>query len=121
MNRFFIDGMGWESGKEHLSMAKGAADYVLLVNHDKGMLMARGLARCISDSENPLYDNGYARDHAFELISVRGLCPGDLLQYIFEHDWLPDAVFPGTDDRLTVAANRDFIARCYLQQYYRGD
>lgn len=121
MNRFFIDGMGWEAGKEHLQMAKGASDYILLVNPEKGMLMARGIARCVSDPDNPLYDSGYAREHAFELLTMRGLCPGDLLQFIFEHDWLPDAVFPGTDDKTTVAENRDFIARCYLQQYYRGD
>lgn len=121
MNRFFVDALGWEDGIEHLSQAKGAHDYILLVTHDKGMLMARDIARCVKSPANPLYDASYARKHAFELLSERGVCPGDLLRYIFEHDWLPDAVFPGTEDYSLVADNRDFIARCYLQIYYRGD
>ncbi|MDE6559546.1 MAG: DUF3843 family protein [Muribaculaceae bacterium] len=56
-----------------------------------------------------------------DLITERGLCPADLLHYIFEHDALPDAHFPGSDDYVLVDKNRDFIARCYLQKYYRGD
>jgi hypothetical protein len=121
MNRFFIEALGWEQGEEHLAQAKGAHDYILFVTRNKGMLMARDIARCVKAPGNPLYDAGYAADHAFELLSERGCCPGDLLRYIFAHDWLPDAVFPGTTDRLLVHMNRDFIARCYLQIYYRGD
>ncbi|MDE7179756.1 MAG: DUF3843 family protein [Muribaculaceae bacterium] len=121
MNTFFIEALGWEKNVEHLSQAKGAHDYVLMVNPKKGMLMARDIARCIAAPGNPLYDEDFARTHAFYLLSVRGLCPGDLLQYIFKNNWLPDAMFPGSDDADLVHDNRDFIARCYLQFYYRGD
>lgn len=121
MNRFFIEALGWEQGEEHLAQAKGAHDYILFVTRNKGMLMARDIARCVKAPGNPLYDAAYAADHAFELLSERGCCPGDLLRYIFAHDWLPDAVFPGTTDRKLVHLNRDFIARCYLRIYYRGD
>lgn len=121
MNEFFINALGWEAGEEHLSQVKGATDYVLMVEPHKGMLMARGIARCIASPDNPLYDPEYARDHAFELLTERGLCPGDLLKFIFKNDWLPDASFPATDNRDLVHKYRDFIARCYLQIYYRGD
>ncbi|MDE7412170.1 MAG: DUF3843 family protein [Muribaculaceae bacterium] len=121
MNRFFIEKLGWEAGEEHLPMMKGSTDFVLMVNKHKGMLAARNVAKCIASPDNPYYDREYAESHAFELLSVRGLCPGDLLKVIFENNWLPDARFPGTDDTKLVADNHDFIARCYLQQYYHGD
>lgn len=121
MNEFFINALGWEKGVEHLAQAKGASDYILLVNKSKGMLMARGIAKCIADPDNQLYDEEYAKAHAFDLLTIRGLCPGDLLRYIFDKDWLPDAKFPESDDYALVKANKDFIARCYLQIYYRGD
>lgn len=121
MNRFFIDKLGWEKDEEHLPMMKGEKDFVLMVNKYKGMLAARNVAKCIAAPENPFYDKEYAKRHAFELISVRGLCPGDLLRMIFENGWLPDARFPNTDDYALVTANNDFLARCYLQQFYVGD
>ncbi|MDE6026678.1 MAG: DUF3843 family protein [Muribaculaceae bacterium] len=121
MNRFFIDKLGWEEGVEHLPMMKGERDFVLMVNKHKGMLAARNVAKCIAAPENPYYDKEYAEAHAFDLLSVRGLCPGDLLRCIFDNNWLPDAHFPESTDHELVADNQDFIARCYLQQYYVGD
>jgi hypothetical protein len=126
MNRFFIEALGWAEGEEHLSQAKGAHDYVLMVTPYKGMLMARDIARCIKAPQNPLYDKDYASKYAFSLLTDRGLCPGDLLHRIFEENWLPDAKFPDAevpedDNHRLVAKYKDFIARCYLQLYYRGD
>lgn len=119
MNRFLIEGMGWEAGEEHLSMAKGANDYVLMVNKGKGMLMARNVAKCIKSPDNKYYYESYAREHAFDLLTVRGACPGDLLRHCLRNDLLPDAHFPGSEDHTLVKENADFIARCYLQLYYR--
>lgn len=122
MNRFFISALGWADNEEHLPQVKGSHDFVLMVNREKGMLMARDIARCISYPGNTLYDKEYGRLHAMELLTERGCCPGDLLRYICENGWLPDASFPGSDgDTETVTRNWDFIARCFLQQYYRGD
>ncbi|MBD5203776.1 MAG: DUF3843 family protein [Bacteroidales bacterium] len=121
LNRFFIDSLGWEADTEHLPMMKEDHDFVLLVNHDKGLLVARNVARCIAAPDNSLYDREYAATHAINLLTVRGVCPADLLHYICERGWLPDARFPGSDDTHLVADNYDFIARCYLQLYYRGD
>ena len=120
LNRFFIEALGWDQG-ENLSQLKPYSDFVLLVNRTKGMLAARDVAKCICLPDNPCYDKAYARSHAIDLLTVRGLCPGDLLQYVLERKALPDAAFPGSDDSALVEANADFIARCYLQKYYRGD
>lgn len=121
LNRFFIEKLGWEKGQEHLVQMKDEHDFVLLVNPAKGMLLAKNVAKCIADPENPLYDKAYARIMAIELLAVRGKCPADLLSYIEENDWLPDAQFPGSGDTELVRRHWDFIARCYLQEFYRGD
>lgn len=121
MNRFFISALGWDKGEEHLAQVKNDQDFVLMVDPQKGMLLARNVAKCIAAPENPLYDKEYAKFHAMDLLTMRGCCPPDLLRLVCEKGWLPDAVFPGTDDKKLVAENADFIARCYLQSYYRGD
>lgn len=121
LNRFFIEALGWKEGEQHLEQVKDDKDFVLMVDPQKGMLLARNIAKCIASPDNPLYDKDYARVHAMELLTERGCCPGDLLKYVCEKDWLPDAVFPGSEDHVIVKENGDFISRCYLQQYYRGD
>ncbi|MDE5552772.1 MAG: DUF3843 family protein [Muribaculaceae bacterium] len=121
LNQFFIEALGWEAGVEHLPAMKEYRDFVLLVNRTKGMLLAHDICRCIYMQSNPMYDPEYARHHAIELLTVRGCCPADLLHYLWEHDALPDTYFPDSENHELVENNRDFIARCYLQQYYRGD
>lgn len=121
LNRFFIKALGWTENEEHLPQMKNEHDFVLMVNKEKGMLLARNIAKCIKSPDNPLYDHAYASRHAIELLTERGCCPADLLHYVCENGMLPDAVFPGSDDHELVRKNWDFIARCYLQQYYRGD
>ncbi len=120
LNRFFIEALGWDEG-ENLPHLKNASDFVLLVNQKKGMLCAAGVAKCIRLPENPCYDAEFARENAIDLLTVRGVCPADLLHYVLERKGLPDAHFPGTADAGLVERNADFIARCYLQKYYRGD
>jgi hypothetical protein len=127
LNNFFIDSLGWERKEEHLPHLKGNDDFVLMVNNEKGMLVAKNINRCIAHPLNKSYDKNYAIKHAFELLTHRGCCPVDLLKYLIEGNYLPDAVFPNVHTkynkeniRLT-SENADFIARCYLQQYYRAD
>lgn len=120
-NRFLIEHLGWKPGEEHLVQLKDCRDFVLMANPEKGLLVATDICRCIKAPSNPMYEPGYASDHAIELLTVRGRCPHDLLAYICSKDWLPDAVFPGSGDHALVARFHDFISRCYLQLYYRGD
>lgn len=121
MNNFFIEALGWAKGEEHLAMMKNDRDFCLMVNKTKGMLAARNVAGCIAAPGNKCYDKEYAKENSFRLLSERGLCPGDLLREVLKEGWLPEAHFPKTDDLELVKENADFIARCYLQLYYRGD
>lgn len=133
LNRFFIDGLGWEKDEEHLPSFKSHKDFVLMVTPDKGLMVAKNIAKCIKHPANHLYDRDYAQKFAFNLISQRAVCPGDMLRYICQNGYLPDATFPedaticnvnkGFDEenRKLVAENWDFLARAYLQEYYRGD
>ena len=121
MNKFFIKALDWDENEEHLPQVKNDRDFVLMVDPNKGMLLARNVAKCIADPENPLYDPEFAKTHAIDLLTERGVCPADLLRKVCENGWLPDAVFPGTEAKDLVKNNWDFIARCYLQQYYIGD
>lgn len=121
LNNFFIDYLGWKQGEDHLPQLKGGRDFVLLVDRKKGMLLAKDICRCIKYPSNPYYDKEYARNNAMSLLTERGRCPADLLHFINAHHALPDAHFENSEDNKVVADNFDFIARCYLQLYYRGD
>lgn len=121
LNDFLIEKLGWESGREHLPMMKSSRNFILMVNKTKGMLAARDINECIKHPDNDQYDKAYAETHAIELLTERGKCPADLLKYLCENGCLPDASFPCTDNTGLVRDNWDFIARCYLQLYYRGD
>ncbi len=132
LNTFFIDGMGWEAGEEHLPSFKNHSDFVLMVTSDKGLMVAKNIAKCIKHPLNPLYDREHACKFAFNLLSQRAVCPGDMLRYICSNGYLPDARFPESaqvidadgdteNSNRLVAANWDFLSRVYLQEYYRGD
>lgn len=120
-NDFLISELGWKPGEEHLVQLRDCQDFVVMANPFKGLLVAPDICRCIKAPSNPLYDEEYARKHAMELLTERGRCPHDLLSFICEKGWLPDAVFAESDDYELVERYHDFIARCYLQLYYRGD
>lgn len=120
LNQFFIEVLGWDN-VENLPSLKDNRDFVILVNKEKGMLVAKNVAGCLKLEGNPCYNEEIAKRFSIDLLTIRGRCPADLLQYAFEHNALCEARFPSTDDTELVADNRDFIARCYLQKYYRGD
>lgn len=132
LNDFFIKGMGWAEGEEHLPQFMGHGDFVLMATFDKGLMVAKEIAKCVKHPENTLYDKQHAEKFAFTLLSQRGVCPADMLIYICKNGWLPDAVFPEaaaassvpTDPKGAtelVSGNWDFIARVYLQEFYRAD
>ncbi|MCM1319439.1 MAG: DUF3843 family protein [Muribaculaceae bacterium] len=132
LNSFFINGMGWDKDEEHLPQFKGHSDFVLMATFDKGLMVAKDIAKCIKHPENALYDKEYASKFAFTLLSQRAVCPADMLLYICKNGWLPDARFPesvtidcatGCEEESTqlVQDNWDFIARVYLQEFYRAD
>ena len=104
-----------------VSQLEQSHDFVLMVNPQKGMLLAHDICRSIKYPSNPYYDREYALTHAIGLLTMRGMCPPDLLQFLLAENAIPDACFPDSDDTQLVASDADFIARLYLQKYYRGD
>lgn len=121
LNAFFIDGLGWEKGEEHLPQFKGRSFFALMVTPRHGLMVAKDIARCVKHPLNPYYDPEHAAGFAFNLISQRGVCPGDMLRRFLAEGAIPDARFPETDDTSLVSDNADFLARAYLQEFYRGD
>lgn len=121
MNNFFIDALGWEKGVYHLEQIKDCHDFVLMVNPQKGLLVAHDIARCINCSDNKLFDEDYAKLHSAELLTCKGVCPADLLKRALQEGWLTHATFSDQKSHDLMANNSDFIARCFLQLYYRGD
>lgn len=120
-NKYLIETLGWKAGERHLTQLEDCQDFVLMTNPRKGLLIAPDICRCINSPQNPYYDKDYACRYAMKLLTERGVCPHDLLSYICENKWLPDATFTGSEDNALVSEYHDFIARCYLQLYYRGD
>ncbi len=51
----------------------------------------------------------------------QGVCPVDLLRYLFDNDMVPAARWPSAKDTSILHDNWDFLARLYLQKYYRAD
>ncbi len=119
MNRFFITALGWEDGIEHLASLKDEKDFTLFVSPEKGMLVARNVARCINDPDNPLFDRSHALSNSYRMLSERGYCPCDLLRYSIRNGWLTEARYPHHEDIAVKPDDADFIARCMLQIYYR--
>ncbi len=121
LNNFFIKVLGWDANEKHLPALETKGWFAIMVNPNKGMLVAADVARSLKAPGNEYYDATIAYNQAFELLTVRGRCPSDLLLHALNENWLPDARFPQTDDTELIRKNADFIARCYLQEYYRGD
>lgn len=123
MNSFLARAYGWDDKADNLPTLRSSRDFTLLINKTKGMLIARDVARCFKDSANPYYDGDYARENDFSLLVERGRCPIDLVTYALAHGMLDDVEWPdgGEESRTMTLRNADFIARCYLMQYYRAD
>lgn len=122
MNQFLGKALSWDPEADNLPALKNARNFTLLVNKHKGMLIARDVAQLIADPLNPFYSPDDARAQAFGLLINRGLCPIDLISYLLKHHLLPDLQWPGQSNQShnLVSTNADFLARCYLLQYYRA-
>ena len=61
-----------------------------------------------------------AKAEAHELITMQGRCPIDLVKHLFANGMVPDAALPWDDSRRALLDNWDFLARFYLQSFYRA-
>ena len=122
LHRFLTQVLKWPDDENHtLPQMKPFRNFILLINREKGMLLAHDICEYIHDPLNPYYDKEKAQANAFALLTQEGLCPADLLLYLIENNYLDDAQIPGIGQAELVHQNADFIARHSLLFYYRGD
>lgn len=122
LRRFLTEVLQWPDDENHtLPQMKPYRNFILMVDAQKGILLAKDICECIADPDNPYYDSRKAGNEAFRLLTVETLCPPDLLTCCIRNRYLPDAVFPDGTGKELVQTNADFIARHALLYYYRGD
>lgn len=121
LNIFLGKALGWDPESDNLPQLKKSEDFTLLANPEKGLLVGRDVARCLNSALNPFYNKEYAVANDFRLLIQRGRCPIDLTLYALDNNMLNDLLWPEQQDSgVCVVENADFIARCFLQQYYRA-
>ena len=122
LHRFLTEILEWPDDDDHmLPQLKTHKNFILMVNPEKGILLAKDICAHIADKNNPLYNREEAKKHAFRLLTEETLCPPDLLTYCITNKLLPDAMLPGGEEQALVSQNADFIARHSLLSFYRGD
>lgn len=123
LRKFLVEGLKWKDDEQHtLPQMKAHRNFVLMVNAEKGILLAKDVCECIAAPTNAGYRPQVAAEHAFDLLTKETLCPPDLLERCLAEHWLPDLHFPEGDEKEGLAVqNADFIARHSLLYYYRGD
>lgn len=122
LKRFLVEVMKWQDDDNHtLPEMKQFRNFILMINEEKGILLAKDICEYIADTANPMYNQKEAHLHAFRLLTEATLCPPDLLDYCIQKEKLPDAVIPGSENKELIRRNADFIARHSLLYYYRGD
>ena len=121
LHRFLTQVLQWPDDSNHtLPQMKEHKDFIMMVNSEKGILLAKDICKYISDPLNPMYDAATAAQEAFSLLTIPTKCPPDLMEYVINNHYIPDAQFPEFGEEL-VQKNADFIARHSLLYYYRGD
>ena len=123
LKHFLVEALHWPNDANHtFPQLSTSRDFILMVNPEKGMLLAKDICRYLKAPMNPLYDAAEAAQGAFRLLTEETLCPPDLLYRSIEEGWLPDLQVPGhSETQATIVENADFIARHFLLYYYRGD
>ena len=124
LREFLVKGLHWPDDENHtLPQLKEFRNFILMVNPDKGMLLAKDICQYLAAPGNALYNKVEAQAGAFRLLTEETLCPPDLLVRSITEGWLKDLQLPGeaADSNLLVVRNADFMARHALLYYYRGD
>ncbi|MDD2962001.1 MAG: DUF3843 family protein [Muribaculaceae bacterium] len=123
LNMFLSKDMNWGNADKdgHLPQFKDFSNFILYVSPQKGLLIAPDIAQYVCHPTNPLYNEQDAKENAYSLITVQGRCPIDLIKYLFSNNLVPDAAFKWDNSKNILLDNWDFLARLYLQNYYRAN
>ena len=122
LHQFLTQVLKWPDDESHtLPQMKEHKNFIMMCNAEKGILLAKDCCEWIADPLNAMYNHDEAEQQAFRMLTEETLCPPDLLHYLLEHHYLPDAQLPESGEKEIVQQNADFIARHSLLYYYRGD
>lgn len=123
LRNFLVHALHWPDDENHtMPQLSQYHDFVLMVNPEKGMLLAKEVCRFLAAPGNVMYDKVTAQNGALKLLTEETVCPPDLLYRSIREGWIPDAQLPGNpSSQKLVVRNADFIARHSLLYYYRGD
>lgn len=122
LRKFLVNVLLWPDDENHtLPQMKQFNNFVMMCNPEKGVLLAHDICEYIKDPLNSMYNEEEATKGAFTLLTIPTKCPPDLLEYVIENNYIPDAKWPVYGEKALVQHNADFIARCTLLYYYRGD
>lgn len=120
LERFLSEKMGWgEEPGGHIPQLRGHKNFVVYADPRKGMIIAKDIAQYVKHPSNPAFNADAADAH--RLVMEPGVCPSDLLRYLFGHGMVPAARYPSAKETSLLHDNWDFLARMYLQRYYRAD
>lgn len=122
LQNFLSKDMGWGTTTGgHLPGLKTFDNFVLYATPEKGLLIAHDISPFINHPKNKLYDKDTAIRKAYTMITGQGVSPIDLTKYLFSKRLVPDAVLPfDKNEGTTLLDNWDFLARMYLQSFYRA-
>lgn len=122
LTEFLSKDMGWgDIGKDFLAHMAHFRNFTIFANPEKGILIAPETAQFIKHKDNKYYSESAAKASAHELITIPGRCPIDLVTYVFANKLVPDAALKWNKTGRVLLDNWDFLARLYLQSYYRAD
>ena len=116
---FFEKQLHWPREKAANLVEDDVRNIVAFAN-PKGILLAPDIATCIADPTNLYYNSKIAKSIGYQLFTMRGACPFDLLKYAWEKGKLKELELPFEGGHELLHENWDFIARWYLGEYYEG-
>lgn len=119
LQNFFEKHLKWPTAKASSLVEDDVRNIVAFAN-PKGLLLAPDIATCLAAEDNPFYDRSVATSIGYQLFTVKGACPFDLLKYALEQDLLKDVRLPFEGGHELLFDNWDFVARWYLGDYYEG-
>lgn len=118
---FFTTKMNYLSVPDFELPANYEDKILLSASKEDGLqVMTQGI-ECIKDPLNPFYDAALAKKTGINFFVSPGYCPFDVLSYLVDNDYLPDAALNShlgeERGRKLLHDNWDFIARYFLRQY----
>ena len=116
---FFEKQLHWPHNRAFNLVEDDVRNIVAFAN-PKGILLAPDIATCIADPTNLYYNSKTAKSIGYQLFTMRGACPFDLLKYAWKSGKLRELELPFEGGHELLHENWDFIARWYLGEYYEG-